>query len=917
MKTLLTKTPILLLALWAWMPAATLQAEGLQVAKLDRKTEINFNKEIYPFFKRNCLACHNNKKAKAKLVLESASDIRKGSSDGPVVVPGKPGESLLFTTSAHLVVEDDIMPPENNKSKAKNLTPQELALLKLWIDQGAKGSGSVIAEAPREWLKFTSNQPVYALAISPDGRYAASGHGHYIDLYDLKLKTYLARLNDPALKSAAHLDLVRSLAFDEDGTLASGGYRIIKLWQPSAMVPKEYQLEPVKALATSKNKAWSLSLDDKRTQLQRLVHGNKQTSQLDFPEAISEVAILHDQKQIALGFDSGTIRVISTEMFDQKVPAAAKPAAAPPAAAEPAAAKPAAAKPAAAKPVAAPPAAAKPAAAKPPAAKLAAPPFFDLKGHAKGALQLISDEKYPLVSADVAGKVIVWDLKQKKAKATFNHGGGLKHVALQSKANRLLTASDKGKVLLWDLGNPAKHLASLGQDPNIAAELEQLTVNKTVVNGNINRATALIKLREETAKKELESSQDITKEIKAKEIELKEAQQKLAELGAVKPPAGEKEEEKKKREDALQAGKDQVQKLGDKLASLKVGKERAGVMHGKAVKDLAQTKVDKTKLEAQVKSLDEKLKAANELQSKTVPQYQIADSGFSKDGLYFAVAYTNGNIHLYGSETGVFIESILTKTPLKKIFFQKGDALVVVGEDGKAMVWPTQRKWTLARSIGNGKDGGILIDRVTALGFGAKSVLVSASGIPSRKGQLKLWDKQTLKLKAKNLDAHKDFITSINFSPDKTQFVTGSSDRTAKIHDLDTLKLVRSLEGHSLAVLDASWSGDGRLIATGSADGKVVLWNTDTGEKYKTIAGKGEEITIVEFMSKASEGLLTAEGGGLLKANNQNLPGDFKYAFTASLSPDGSMILAGGQSGNLRLWDAKKYSLLKSFEPLP
>lgn len=895
MKTLLAKSPILLLALWAWIPAATLQAEGLQVSKLDRKTEINFNKEIYPFFKRNCLACHNNKKAKAKLVLESASDIRKGSADGPVVVPGKAAESLLFTTSAHLVAEDDIMPPENNKSKAKNLTPQELALLKLWIDQGAKGSGSVIAEAPGEWLKFTSNQPVYALAISPDGRYAASGHGHYIDLYDLKLKTYLARLNDPALKSAAHLDLVRSLAFDEDGTLASGGYRIIKLWQPSAMAPKEYQLEPVKALATSKDQAWSLSLNDKRTQLQRLVHGSKQTSQLDFPEAISEVAILPDQNQIALGFDSGTIRVINTEMFDQKVPAAAKPASAKPAATEPAA-------------------------AEPPVAKQAAPaaaPFFDLKSHAAGALQLISDEKYPLVSADVAGKVIVWDLKQKKAKATFNHGGGLKHVALQSKANRLLTASDKGKVLLWDLGDPAKPLASLGQDPNIAAELERLAVNKTVVNGNISRATALIQLREETTKKELESSQDITKEIQAKEVELQNAQKKLAELGAVKPPAGEKEAEKKKREDALQAGKDEVQKLGDKLASLKVGKERAGVMHGKAVEDLAQAKVDKTKLEAQLKSLDEKLKAANELQSKTVPQYQIADSGFSSDGLYFAVAYTNGNIHLYGSETGVFIESILTKVPLKKIFFQKGDALVVVGEDGKAMLWPTQRNWTLTRSIGNGKDGGILIDRVTALGFGAKSVLVSASGIPSRNGQLKLWDGQTLKLKAENLDAHKDFITSINFSPDKTQFVTGSADRTAKIHDLDTLKLVRSLEGHSLAVLDASWSGDGRLIATSSADGKVVLWNTDTGEKYKTIPGKGEEITIVEFMSKASEGLLTAEGSGLLKANNQDLPGDFKYAFTASLSPDGSMILAGGQSGNLRLWDAKKYSLLKSFEPLP
>ena len=543
--------------------------------------------------------------------------------------------------------------------------------------------------------------------------------------------------------------------------------------------------------------------------------------------------------------------------------------------------------------------------------------YFDLKGHAKGALQFISEEKYPLVSAGVGGKVIVWDLKQKKLKATFNHGGGLKHFALQSKANRLLTASDKGRVLLWDLSKPAKYMISLGQDPNVLAEVAQVTINKSVANGDIRRSTDLIKKLEETTKKELESSNNITKEIPAKEMELKNAQKKSTELNAKKPPAKEKEADKKKREDTLKESKEEVQKLISKIASLKVGKARAVVMHEKAVKSLAQAKVDKTKLEAHLKSLDEKLKVLNELQSKTVPQYPIVGGDFSSDGLYMAVAYQNGNIHLYGSETGIFIESILTKTPLKKIFFQKEDALVTIGEDGKNMSWPTQRKWNIARSIGDGKDGRILIDRVTALGFGSKSTLVSASGIPSRKGQLKLWDKQTLKLKAKNVDSHKDLITSINFSPERKQFVTGSSDGTAKIYDLDTLKNTRSLEGHSLAVLDASWSGDGRLIATSSADGMVLLWDTKTGEKYKTVVSKGEEVTIVKFMSKASEGLLTAEGGKILKANSRNLPGEFKYAYSASLTPDGAMILAGGQSGTLRLWDAKKYSLLKSFEPLP
>ena len=236
-----SKTSLSLIAISIFGLLSSIQAEGLKVAKLDRKAEINFNKEIYPFFKRNCLACHNKSKAKAKLILETADDIRKGSTNGPVIVPGKAEKSLLFTTSAHL--EEDVMPPENNKSKAKNLTANELALLKLWINQGGKGSGAVLAEAPREWLKFKANQPVYALVVSPDGRYAASGHGQQIDIYDIKLKKHLTRLIDPALKSAAHLDLVRSLAFDKDGTLASGGYRVIKLWDASSMASKAYKAE--------------------------------------------------------------------------------------------------------------------------------------------------------------------------------------------------------------------------------------------------------------------------------------------------------------------------------------------------------------------------------------------------------------------------------------------------------------------------------------------------------------------------------------------------------------------------------------------------------------------------------------------------------------------------------------------------
>ena len=56
-------------------------------------------------------------------------------------------ESFLFLTATH--AEDPAMPPKDNKAGAKDLSPQQLALIKLWIEQGAKGE--IRAARKIEW----------------------------------------------------------------------------------------------------------------------------------------------------------------------------------------------------------------------------------------------------------------------------------------------------------------------------------------------------------------------------------------------------------------------------------------------------------------------------------------------------------------------------------------------------------------------------------------------------------------------------------------------------------------------------------------------------------------------------------------------------------------------------------------------
>src|SRR5437763_4388312 len=177
-------------------PPAEVQRKPIAIAKTDRKTPVDFEKEILPILKNNCLACHNRTTAKAELVLETPQDILKGAESGKVVVPKRSGESLLLKIASHQV--KPMMPPKNNKVQASDLTPEELGLIKLWIDQGAKGE--VHGSGPIVWQPLPEGlNPIYAVALTLDGQFAACARANQIFIYQLQTKQLVARLIDSQL----------------------------------------------------------------------------------------------------------------------------------------------------------------------------------------------------------------------------------------------------------------------------------------------------------------------------------------------------------------------------------------------------------------------------------------------------------------------------------------------------------------------------------------------------------------------------------------------------------------------------------------------------------------------------------------------------------------------------------------------
>ncbi|NEQ69068.1 MAG: hypothetical protein F6K21_26915 [Symploca sp. SIO2D2] len=77
------------------------------------------------------------------------------------------------------------------------------------------------------------------------------------------------------------------------------------------------------------------------------------------------------------------------------------------------------------------------------------------------------------------------------------------------------------------------------------------------------------------------------------------------------------------------------------------------------------------------------------------------------------------------------------------------------------------------------------------------------------------------------LFGHQDSVFSVRFSPNGKLLASGSRDNTIKIWDLEKRGEPLTLSGHQSSVNSVSFSPDGKFLASGGNDGKVILWSLD------------------------------------------------------------------------------------------
>ena len=169
------------------------------------------------------------------------------------------------------------------------------------------------------------------------------------------------------------------------------------------------------------------------------------------------------------------------------------------------------------------------------------------------------------------------------------------------------------------------------------------------------------------------------------------------------------------------------------------------------------------------------------------------------------------------------------------------------------------------------------------------------------------------------LEGHAENVDAVAFSPDSTILASGSWDTTVILWDVESGQVLRTLEGHTDHVESVAFSPGGQMLASGSQDSMVILWDVESGQHVRQFGGMG----MVHSLAFSPDGQTLAAGatdstvtlwrvadGTLLRALEKHPDNIWSVVF----SPDGQTLASGCFDGKVRLWRVSDGALLRTLD---
>jgi WD40 repeat protein/serine/threonine protein kinase len=276
----------------------------------------------------------------------------------------------------------------------------------------------------------------------------------------------------------------------------------------------------------------------------------------------------------------------------------------------------------------------------------------------------------------------------------------------------------------------------------------------------------------------------------------------------------------------------------------------------------------------------------------------VSGMAYSDDGRRMVTTGADGALKVWDANQHTLIRTIeLDDGPATSLAISGGRALTGHA-NGKVVLWDLDR----AEKV------------VTVQRNDANIWAVTFTGDPNRFAtashdwKVTLWDARQAAAPLQVLDGHENSVQALAYAPQQLLLASGSADKTVRVWNLDTLSLKRSFSGPRDFVTSVAFSQSGKLLAGGALDGRIQIWSVPTSRRIRALTGHRGRVADLAFSPSGDQLASAGEDGTVRLWDLQRgrivraLTGHVGGATAVAFAPDGQHLASAGVDGRIRLW---------------
>jgi WD40 repeat protein len=171
----------------------------------------------------------------------------------------------------------------------------------------------------------------------------------------------------------------------------------------------------------------------------------------------------------------------------------------------------------------------------------------------------------------------------------------------------------------------------------------------------------------------------------------------------------------------------------------------------------------------------------------------------------------------------------------------------------------------------------------------------------------------------RTLEGHTTSVWAVAVTPDGLRAVSGSTDRTLRLWDLESGQTTRTLEGHANNVSAVAVTPDGLRAVSASADRTLRLWNLENGQTLRTLVGHTNWVTAVSITPHGHRAISVSNDATLRLCDLETgqtvhtLKGHTGSVSAVAVTPDSRRALSASQDQTVRLWELESGKEIATF----